>query len=89
MKNGSMDRVRELQGVIGEKHQEIINYEKTVRELHEEMDELSDKYTNMCNKFESTAMELSDLHCSGKDSKIKDLENKLNTIKRITNYETN
>ena len=56
MKNGSMDKVRELQ-------YEIMKYEKTVRELHEEIDELSDKYTDMCNKFESTAMELSDVHC--------------------------
>ena len=53
MKNGSIDKVRELQN-------EVMKYEKTVRELHEEIDELSDKYTDMCNKFESTAMELSD-----------------------------
>ena len=78
MKNGSMDKVRELQ-------YEIMKYEKTVRELHEEIDELSDKYTDMCNKFESTAMELSDLHCSGKDSKIKELENELKTYVNNTN----
>ena len=35
MKNGSLDKVRELQN-------EVMKYERTVRELHEEMDELSD-----------------------------------------------
>ena len=36
MKNGSMDRVRELQN-------EVMKYERTVRELHEEIDKLNDE----------------------------------------------
>ena len=36
MKNGSVDRVRELQN-------EVMKYERTVRELHEEIDKLNDE----------------------------------------------
>ena len=56
MKNGSVDRVRELQNElrrnndlisiqrerIEELEEKEMKYERTVRELHEEMDELSD-----------------------------------------------
>ena len=53
MKNGSLNRVRELQAVIGEKHQEIINYEKTIRELKEKLDGINgmsvDAYNNGYN----------------------------------------
>jgi len=66
MKNGSLDRVRELQAEN--------------RKLTQEMDEMNDKHTDMCNRFESAAMELSDLHCSGKDSKIKELQQEMDNI---------
>ena len=54
MKNGSMDKVRELQN-------EVMKYEKTVRELHEEIDRISEEKDNLQTKFENTAMELSDM----------------------------
>ena len=42
MKNGSVDRVRELQN-------EVMKYERTVRELHEEIDRISDKCGQLNN----------------------------------------
>jgi len=65
MKNGSLDRVRELQAEN--------------RKLTQEMDEMNDKHTDMCDRFESAAMELSDLHCSGKDCKITELKDSLDS----------
>ena len=61
MKNGSIDKVRELQ-------YEIMKYEKTVRELHEEIDMISEEKDNMDRKFEETAMELSDTKCGALDN---------------------
>ena len=55
MKNGSIDKVRELQ-------YEVMKYERTVRELHEEIDRISEEKDDLQTKFESTAMELDELH---------------------------
>ena len=55
MKNGSMDRVRELQN-------KEMKYEKTIRELHEEIDRISDEKDDLQTRFKSTAMELDELH---------------------------
>ena len=57
MKNDSIDRVRELQN-------EVMKYERTVRELHEEIDRISEEKDNMDRRFESTAMELDELTVS-------------------------
>ena len=54
LKNGRWIRVRELQN-------EIMKYERTVRELHEEIDRISEEKDNMDRRFESTAMELDEL----------------------------
>ena len=54
MQNGSIDKVRELQ-------EKVMKYERTVRELHEEMDKISEEKDNMDRRFESTAMELDEL----------------------------
>ena len=89
MKNGSIDKVRELQDENSNLYKEIEDLQKYQTKLLKRNDRISEEKDNMDRRFEETAMELSDLHCSGKDSKIKDLENKLDTIKRITNYETN
>ena len=40
MKNGSMDRVRELQN-------EVMKHERTVRELHKEIDRISEEKDDM------------------------------------------
>ena len=55
MKNGSIDRVRELQN-------KEMKYEKTIRELHEEIDRISDEKDDLQTRFKSTAMELDELH---------------------------
>ena len=55
MKNGSIDKVRELQ-------YEVMKYERTVRELHEEIDRISEEKDDLQTKFESTAMELDELY---------------------------
>ena len=44
MKNGSMDRVRELQN-------EVMKYERTIRELHEEIDRISENHDEMEGKY--------------------------------------
>ena len=68
MKNGSMDRVRELQDEI--RRMKDYNYDK-IEGLNQEIDELSDKYTDICNKFESTAMELDELTVSVNGNRYK------------------
>ena len=55
IKNGSIDKVRELQN-------EVMKYERTVRELHEEIDRISEEKDDLQTKFESTAMELDELY---------------------------
>ena len=76
MKNGSIDKVIELQNEsrrnndlisvqrarIEELQYKVMKYEKTVRELHEEIDMISEEKDNMDRKFEETAMELDELH---------------------------
>ena len=57
MKNGSIDRVRELQN-------KEMKYEKTIRELHEEIDRISDEKDDLQTRFKSTAMELDELTVS-------------------------
>ena len=57
MKIGSIDKVRELQN-------EVMKYERTIRELHEEIDMISEEKDNMDRKFEETAMELDELTVS-------------------------
>ena len=85
MKNGSMDRVRELQDEIRrnsdlisvqrarieELQYKVMKYEKTVRELHEEIDMISEEKDNMDRKFEETAMELDELHVTVNGHKYK------------------
>ena len=53
-RGGHYDKVRELQN-------EVMKYERTIRELHEEMDRISEEKDNMDRRFESTAMELDEL----------------------------
>ena len=50
MKNGSIDKVRELQN-------EVMKYERTVRELHEEIDTLSDRFTDLSMTHEEEVLE--------------------------------
>ena len=64
MQNGSIDKVRELQ-------EKVMKYEKTVRELHEEIDRISEEKDNMERRFESTAMELDELHVTVNGHKYK------------------
>ena len=54
MKNGSIDKVRELQ-------EKVMKQEKTIRECFEEIDRISEEKDNMDRRFESTAMELDEL----------------------------
>ena len=54
MKNGSMDKVRELQ-------EKVMKQKKTIRECFEEIDRISEEKDNMDRRFESTAMELDEL----------------------------
>ena len=46
-------------------------YEKTIRELHKEIDRISEEKDNMDRKFESTAMELDELHVTVNGHKYK------------------
>ena len=64
MKNGSIDRVRELQN-------KEMKYEKTIRELHEEIDRISDEKDDLQTRFESTAMELDELYVTVNGHKYK------------------
>ena len=50
MKNDSIDKVRELQN-------EVMKYERTVRELHEEIDTLSDRFTDLSMTHEEEVLE--------------------------------
>ena len=56
IKNGSIDKVRELQ-------EKVMKQEKIIKEFLEEIDRISEEKDNLQTKFEDTAMELSDLHC--------------------------
>ena len=57
MKNGSIDKVRELQN-------KIMKYEKTCKEFLEEIDRISDEKDDLQTRFEETAMELDELTVS-------------------------
>jgi len=88
---GHYDRIQELESEVrnlegkyqaSQKDVDDMTQERDSARLHEIEDGayLTAKYTDMCNKFESAAMELSDLHCSGKDSKIKELQQEMDNI---------
>jgi len=62
MKNGSLDKVRELQ-------LKVMKQEKIIREFLEEIDRISEEKDDMERRFESTAMELNDYHFSGGEFK--------------------
>ena len=64
MKNGGIDKVTELL-------KKEMKYEKTIRELHEEIDRISEEKDNLQNRFESAAMELDELHVTVNGHKYK------------------
>ena len=64
MQNGSIDKVRELQ-------LKVMKQEKTIRECFEEIDRISDEKDDLQTRFESTAMELDELHITVNGHKYK------------------
>ena len=64
MKNGSLDKVRELQ-------EKVMKQKKTIRECFEEIDRISDEKDDLQTRFESTAMELDELHVTVNGHKYK------------------
>jgi hypothetical protein len=53
MKNGSIDKVRELQN-------EIMKYERTIRELHEEMDNICEEHSSKDQKYTFSGGQITD-----------------------------
>jgi len=87
---GHYDRIRDLESDVRDLESKYQASQKDVDDMTQERDSarlheiedgayLTAKYTDMCNKFESAAMELSDLHCSGKDCKITELKDSLDS----------
>ena len=71
MKNGSLDRVRELQSEN--------------RDLEDKLEQAKDKYKKLDDFYESSKV-FNDSMYEGRNDRVKDLENKLDTIQRISRY---
>ena len=62
MKNGSIDKVRELQDENSNLYKEIEDLQKYQTKLLKRNDRISEEKDNMDRRFEETAMELDELH---------------------------
>ena len=71
MKNGSIDRVRELQDENSNLYEEIEDLQKYQTKLLKRNDRISEEKDNMDRRFEETAMELDELHVTVNGHKYK------------------